>query len=65
MTYEQFLVTLSKPAKRALLYNDIDSFERLAALTEKEVLDFHGIGLASLPKMNEALSDQGLKFTSQ
>lgn len=62
MTFEQFLATLSKPASRALPHYGIDSFEKLAALTEKEVLAFHGIGPASLPRFKEALSTKGLAF---
>ncbi len=62
LTYEQFLGTLSKPASRALLRHGIDSFEKLAALTEKEVLDFHGVGPASLPYFNDALAALNLHF---
>lgn len=62
MTYEQFLTTLSKPASRALLHHGIDSFEKLAALTEKEVLNFHGVGPASLLPFNAALAALDLHF---
>lgn len=62
MTYDTFLTQLSKPASRALLYHDITSFERLAALTEKQVLSLHGIGPASLPTMRKALAEVQLAF---
>ncbi|MGC6768864.1 helix-hairpin-helix domain-containing protein [Enterococcus sp. LJL128] len=55
MTYQEFLEKLSKPARRALLHKKIDSFPKLAALTKKELLSFHGIGPASLPIVNQAL----------
>lgn len=62
MTYQDFLAILAKPAARALLNEEIDSFEKLAMLTEKEVLAFHGVGPSSIPKIKLALSDIGLGF---
>ncbi len=62
LTFEQLLMTLSKPANRALQQHGINSFEKLAALTEKEVLDFHGVGPASLPLLTHRLTQVNLSF---
>ncbi|MBP1043214.1 hypothetical protein I6N95_19525 [Vagococcus sp. BWB3-3] len=62
LTFEHFLTTLSKPANRALQHHGIDSFEKLAALTEKEVLNFHGVGPASLPLLTHGLAQANLSI---
>ncbi len=62
MTYTDLLSKLSNPTKSALLYDGIDSFEKLASFTEKEILSLHGIGPKSLPTLNEGLASVGLSF---
>ncbi|WP_028544309.1 RNA polymerase alpha subunit C-terminal domain-containing protein [Paenibacillus taiwanensis] len=57
-----FLAVLSAPARRALEHNGITSLEQLATYSEKEILQFHGMGPASLPKLRAALQDNGLSF---
>ncbi|HSI90623.1 MAG TPA: RNA polymerase alpha subunit C-terminal domain-containing protein [Adhaeribacter sp.] len=57
-----FLVTLSAPARRALENNGISTIHELAEYSEKEILKFHGMGKASLPKLQEALVAAGLTF---
>ncbi len=57
-----FLSKLSAPARRALENNEIHSLEILAAYTEKELLQFHGLGPSSIPKLEEALKEQGMSF---
>ena len=59
-----FLSRLSAPARRALEANGVTTLEKLAELSEQEVLRFHGMGPASLPKLREALRAQGLTFRS-
>lgn len=59
-----FLSLLSAPARRALENNGITSLQELAKYTEKEILKFHGMGQASLPKLRSALEENGLFFTS-
>lgn len=61
-TYEKFLTNLSKPARSALLYATIDSFQKLASYTEKEILALHGGGSKSLPVIYEALSNEQLQL---
>ncbi|RZF61373.1 RNA polymerase alpha subunit C-terminal domain-containing protein [Sphingobacterium corticibacterium] len=59
-----FLALLSNPAKNALLHYGIDTIEKLANHTEKEILALHGIGKASLPVFQKALEEAGLRFKS-
>jgi predicted RecB family nuclease len=57
-----FLSTLSAPARRALENNGITTLEQLSNFSEKEILLFHGMGPASLPKLRTALETNGLTF---
>lgn len=57
-----FLSLLSAPARRALENNGITSLQTLSRYSEKEILQFHGMGPASLPKLRSALKDTGLSF---
>ncbi|WP_083858698.1 RNA polymerase alpha subunit C-terminal domain-containing protein [Paenibacillus sp. OSY-SE] len=57
-----FLSLLSAPARRALEHNGITSLEKLSTYSEKEILQFHGMGPASLPKLRAALQEEGLSF---
>jgi sulfite reductase beta subunit-like hemoprotein len=59
---ENFLSLLAAPAKRALENNGIDTLEKLSQFTEKEVLQFHGIGKSAIPKLHNALHAAGLSF---
>ncbi|WP_432355478.1 RNA polymerase alpha subunit C-terminal domain-containing protein [Sporosarcina sp. A2] len=59
-----FLKQLSAPARRALQHQGIHWLEILATYSEKKLLEFHGLGPASLPKLRASLKEQGmtLKF---
>ncbi|MGQ3378022.1 RNA polymerase alpha subunit C-terminal domain-containing protein [Priestia endophytica] len=57
-----FLSQLSDPARRALENNGITTLQQLSKFSEKEILQFHGIGPASLPKLKAALKEEGLSF---
>lgn len=57
-----FLAPFSSPARNALTHAEIDTVEKLAAHTEKEILALHGIGKSSLPRFYEALEAAGLQF---
>lgn len=59
---EGFLATLSSPARNGLLHYKIDTVKKLAKYTEKEILQLHGIGPASLPALQKALANAGLQF---
>ena len=62
MDYNDFLSKLSNPARSALEYEQIDSFEKLASLTQKELLSIHGIGPKSLPIVIDSLKNVGMKL---
>lgn len=56
---------LSAPAQRALAENKITDLLQLSGFTEKELLDFHGIGKSSIPKLTALLKGEGLTFKSE
>jgi predicted RecB family nuclease len=60
-----FLAFVAAPARRALENNGITTLKQLSKFSEEEVLKFHGIGIASLPKLKEALSEKGLSFKTK
>nr|WP_067060068.1 DNA-directed RNA polymerase subunit alpha C-terminal domain-containing protein [Mucilaginibacter sp. L294] len=53
---------LSKPAQRALANAGINNLEELAKLTEKELMQLHGIGKSALPVLKGAMAAKGLSF---
>ncbi|WP_431027202.1 hypothetical protein [Lysinibacillus sp. LZ02] len=57
-----FLALLAAPARRALQLNEITSLQELSKYSEKEILQLHGIGPSSLPKLKAALQENGLAF---
>jgi len=57
-----FLSTLSAPARRALETAGITTLQQLATYSEKEILKLHGMGKASLPRLKEALGQEGFGF---
>ena len=57
-----FLSALSAPARRALQAAGIITLQQLATYSEKEMLQLHGMGKASLPKLKKALEQEGLGF---
>lgn len=57
-----FLSLLSAPARRALVHNEITTLCRLSEFSEKEILNLHGIGPASLPILKSSLEEEGLYF---
>jgi DNA-directed RNA polymerase alpha subunit len=60
-----FLALLSNPARNTLLHYGIDTIQKLAGYTEKEILDLHGMGKASIPILQKALEEEGLKFREE
>lgn len=57
-----FLSKLSAPAMRALENAGIDSLEKLASYSEKELLELHGLGKSSIPVLKNELATVGLAF---
>lgn len=56
------LALLSAPARRALENEGITRLLQLAEYTEKEILKLHGIGPSAMPKLRNALEEEGLYF---
>ncbi|WP_413376548.1 RNA polymerase alpha subunit C-terminal domain-containing protein [Paenibacillus taichungensis] len=59
---EGFLSLLSAPARRALENQEITTLPLLSKYTEKEILKLHGIGPSAMPKLRQALEEEGLSF---
>ena len=57
-----FSSVLSAPACRALENAGIHTLKELSQKTEKEILQLHGMGKSSLPKLKSALAGAGLSF---
>ena len=57
-----FLSALSAPARRALEANGVTRLQQLTKFSEQEILNFHGIGPSSIPKLRKALQGAGLDF---
>lgn len=60
-----FLSKLSAPARRALENNGITTLQILSTYREKEILQFHGIGPASMPKLRASLEESGYSFKNE
>ena len=61
-TQDSFLTALGAPARRALEGRGITTLTKLARHTEAEILQLHGVGPSSLPRLRSALSARGLAF---
>jgi len=59
---DNFLSLLAAPARRALENNGIATLEHLSKYSEKEVLNFHGMGKSTIPKLQKLLADNKLSF---
>ncbi|HVD97812.1 MAG TPA: RNA polymerase alpha subunit C-terminal domain-containing protein [Cytophagaceae bacterium] len=57
-----FLSMLSAPARRALENHGIKTLKQLSKFSEKEIMEFHGMGPSSIPKLRAALEAEGLTF---
>jgi predicted RecB family nuclease len=59
---DNFLSSLAAPARRALENKGITTVEQLSDYTQNEILQLHGMGKNSLPKLYKALEAQKLTF---
>lgn len=62
---DDFLSLFAAPARRALENNGITTLEQLSKFSEKEILNFHGMGKSTIPKLEKLLSDKQLSFNNQ
>jgi predicted flap endonuclease-1-like 5' DNA nuclease len=56
----EFPKSLGSVAPRALAAHGITTYEQLAQMTEKELLDIHGVGPKAVRILREQLSERGL-----
>jgi DNA-directed RNA polymerase alpha subunit len=57
-----FIALLAAPARRALENKGITTLGELSAFSEKEILALHGMGPGSIPKLINALKQEGFSF---
>ncbi len=57
-----FLSLLAAPARRALENKGITTAKKLSRFTEADILELHGIGPSSIPKLRKVLEMEGLSF---
>lgn len=53
---------LSAPAQRALAEAGYTHLKQLTAVSEKEILQLHGMGPRALSMLREAMAAKGLRF---
>jgi predicted flap endonuclease-1-like 5' DNA nuclease len=56
---------LASPAQRALAGAGISSLSQLAAFSEEEIKNLHGIGPNALGQLKQALAVKGLTFAAK
>ena len=57
-----WMAGLSAPARRALTNKHITSVKQLSRISEKEILQLHGMGPSSIPLLRAALKEEQLAF---
>ena len=57
-----FLSLLAAPARRALENKGIKTLKQLAEFSEADILELHGMGKNSIPKLRSALEAECLAF---
>jgi hypothetical protein len=55
---------IGKTAARELSYNGVDSLEKVASHSKKELLAIHGVGPKAIRILGEALAARGLDYKS-
>jgi Domain of unknown function (DU1801) len=59
---ENFLSLLAAPARRALENKGIISLQKLSEYSEQEILQLHGMGKTTIPKLRLLLTKEDLNF---
>ncbi|MFZ6009672.1 MAG: RNA polymerase alpha subunit C-terminal domain-containing protein [Bacteroidota bacterium] len=57
-----FLSSLAAPARRALEREGIKTLTALSRRSEAEILELHGMGPSTLPKLRHALASKKMSF---
>jgi predicted RecB family nuclease len=61
---DSFLALIDAPARRAIERKNIKTLEVLSKWSEKEIINLHGLGPGTIPKLRKVLKDNGLSFKS-
>lgn len=59
---ENVFSNIAAPAQRALLNANINSLEELVQYSIKDILELHGMGKSTIPKLQQLLSKHKLHF---
>ncbi|GAO44506.1 hypothetical protein FPE01S_03_05430 [Flavihumibacter petaseus NBRC 106054] len=59
------MAKLSAPARRALENAGITTLEALSAWSAEKLLALHGIGPSTIPRLEAAFSEAGLKWVGR
>lgn len=59
---DNFLSLIVAPARRALEREGITTLEQLSQYSEKEVLNFHGMGKSTIPILQKLLAGKEFSF---
>lgn len=62
---DNFLGKISAPARRALERENILTLEKLSRFSEGEILQLHGMGKSTIPKLRFMLGEAGLTFKNE
>ncbi len=62
---DSFLSLISAPARRALERENIKTLQDLCKWTEEELLQLHGLGPSSIPKLKHVLAANNLLLKKQ
>lgn len=62
---DHFFELLAAPARRALENNGITTLQQLSSYTVEEIMEHHGIGKTTIPKLRVALTEAGLTFKNK
>ncbi len=60
-----FLAEVVAPARRALEREGITTLATLSKHSESDILQLHGMGPSTIPKLRKALKESGLSFTDK
>ena len=61
---DSFLSLIAAPARRALERQNIMTLDELSKWSEREIINLHGMGPGTIPKLKKVLEDNGLSFKS-
>jgi DNA-directed RNA polymerase alpha subunit len=62
---DRFKRWLAAPARRALENKGITTLQKLSQFSEEEILQLHGMGRTTIPKLRQALKEIGLTFKTK